>query len=192
MADLALMPRMTDSIRRTIPRPRSSGNSSPPNASSGRRRLLEGRQRRRRTDRGDARHRAAHQVPREERPDDAAREEGAAAGRRCPAVSELVAARLLVAYHLEQQRPMMASFLDALGIKHEDGLIADEELAPPRPRRLARPRQDAGRLVSGRGRGAVPVDAGVAGSGDVGGALPSCPRAAAHRSGRPPRRTPRG
>ena len=35
-----------------------------------------------------------------------------------PAVSELVAARLLVAYHLERQRPMMGSFLDALGIAH--------------------------------------------------------------------------
>jgi hypothetical protein len=46
-------------------------------------------------------------------------------------VSELVAARLLVAYHLEEQRPMMAGFLDALGIKHDDGLIADEELTPP-------------------------------------------------------------
>ena len=31
-----------------------------------------------------------------------------------PAVSEMLAARLLVAYHLAQQRPMMASFLDAL------------------------------------------------------------------------------
>lgn len=48
-----------------------------------------------------------------------------------PTVSELVAARLLVTYHLEQQRPMMAAFLDALGIKHEDGLIADEELSAP-------------------------------------------------------------
>jgi len=48
-------------------------------------------------------------------------------------VSEIVAARLLVTYHLDQQRPMMASFLDAVGIKHEDGLIADESLtAPPR------------------------------------------------------------
>ena len=48
------------------------------------------------------------------------------------AVSELVAARLLVAYHLAQQRPMMGSFLDALGIAHEQGLIEDEELpAPP-------------------------------------------------------------
>jgi hypothetical protein len=47
-------------------------------------------------------------------------------------VSEMVAARLLVAYHLAAQRPMMASFLDALGIKHEDGLIEDEEMpAPP-------------------------------------------------------------
>jgi hypothetical protein len=47
-----------------------------------------------------------------------------------PGVSELVAARLLVAYHLERQRPMMARFLDALGIRHEDGLIADDDVAP--------------------------------------------------------------
>ena len=47
------------------------------------------------------------------------------------AVSELLAARLLVAYHLAHQRPMMASFLDAVGIAHEDGLIADEEITPP-------------------------------------------------------------
>jgi hypothetical protein len=48
-----------------------------------------------------------------------------------PAVSELVAARLLVAYHLAQQRPMMAAFLTSLGIKHEDGLIEDEQLQAP-------------------------------------------------------------
>ena len=54
-----------------------------------------------------------------------------------PAVSEIVAARLLVSYHLAHQRPMMATFLDALGIAHEDGLIADEELAPPTAERLA-------------------------------------------------------
>ena len=53
-----------------------------------------------------------------------------------PKVTELVAARLLVAYHLEQQRPMMASFLDALGIAHEDGLIADENVSPPEPSKL--------------------------------------------------------
>ena len=49
-----------------------------------------------------------------------------------PNVSELVAARLLVAYHLAHQRPMMGAFLDAIGIAHENGMIADEEMkAPP-------------------------------------------------------------
>ena len=52
-------------------------------------------------------------------------------------VSEAVAARLLVAYHLAHQRQMMGSFLDALGIAHEDGLIADENLTAPPPDRLA-------------------------------------------------------
>jgi hypothetical protein len=50
-----------------------------------------------------------------------------------PSLSELVAARLLVAYHLAHQRPMMVSFLDAVGIAHEDGLIADEDIKPPSP-----------------------------------------------------------
>jgi hypothetical protein len=53
-----------------------------------------------------------------------------------PAVSEIVAARLLVAYHLEHQRAMMGSFLDALGIAHENGLIADENVEPPDAERL--------------------------------------------------------
>lgn len=51
-------------------------------------------------------------------------------------VSELLAARLLVAYHLYHQRPMMASFLDALGISHEEGLIADEDMGPPTAEKL--------------------------------------------------------
>jgi hypothetical protein len=51
-------------------------------------------------------------------------------------VSEIVAARLLVAYHLDQQRPMMAAFLDALGVQHEDGLIADEALGAPEKEKL--------------------------------------------------------
>jgi len=51
-------------------------------------------------------------------------------------VSEMVAARLLVAFHLTHQRPMMASFLDALGIAHEDGLIASEDLQAPPPEKL--------------------------------------------------------
>ena len=53
-----------------------------------------------------------------------------------PAVSELVSARLLVSYHLAHQRPMMGRFLDALGIRHEEGLIADDEVAPPPSDRL--------------------------------------------------------
>jgi hypothetical protein len=46
-------------------------------------------------------------------------------------VSDLLAARLLVSYHLAHQRPMMGAFLDALGIAHEDGLIKDESPATP-------------------------------------------------------------
>jgi hypothetical protein len=48
-----------------------------------------------------------------------------------PAVSEMLAARLLVAYHLHHQRGMMAAFLDALGIRHEEGIIAEDEVKPP-------------------------------------------------------------
>ncbi len=53
-----------------------------------------------------------------------------------PAVSEMVAARLLVAYHLVHQRPMMGAFLDALGIAHEEGLISEEDIQPPDPVKL--------------------------------------------------------
>jgi hypothetical protein len=48
-----------------------------------------------------------------------------------PAVSEMLAARMLVAYHLQHQRAMMGAFLDALGIKHEEAIIAEEEVTPP-------------------------------------------------------------
>jgi hypothetical protein len=51
-------------------------------------------------------------------------------------VSEGLAARLLVSYHLTHQRPMMATFLDALGIAHDEGMIADEELAAPETAKL--------------------------------------------------------
>ena len=54
-----------------------------------------------------------------------------------PAVSEVIVARLLVSYHLVNQRAMMGSFLDALGIAHEDGLITDEALAAPPADRLS-------------------------------------------------------
>jgi hypothetical protein len=52
-----------------------------------------------------------------------------------PTVPEGVAARLLVAWHLDRQRPMMAEFLDALGIAHTDGLIT-EDVKPIAPERL--------------------------------------------------------
>lgn len=51
-------------------------------------------------------------------------------------VSDLLAARLLIAYHLDQQRPMMGAFLDALGIKHADGLITEESPSAPAPEKL--------------------------------------------------------
>ncbi|MNC86006.1 hypothetical protein D3C83_16330 [compost metagenome] len=61
-------------------------------------------------------------------------------------MSELVAARLLVAYHLAHQRAMMGSFLDALGIKHENGLIEEEEVAPPTADRLG----EAAQAIAGQ------------------------------------------
>jgi hypothetical protein len=48
-----------------------------------------------------------------------------------PAISEMIAARMLVAYHLQHQRAMMGAFLDALGIRHEEGIISEEEVTPP-------------------------------------------------------------
>jgi hypothetical protein len=41
-----------------------------------------------------------------------------------------IAARALVVYHLAGQRPMMAAFLDALGIAHENGLISEDNVTP--------------------------------------------------------------
>jgi len=48
-----------------------------------------------------------------------------------PTISDAIAARALVSYHLSRQRPMMAAFLDSLGITHENGLINDEQVAKP-------------------------------------------------------------
>ena len=46
-------------------------------------------------------------------------------------VSDAVASRALVAYHFAAERPLMAAFLDALGIAHDQGLIKEDEVAPP-------------------------------------------------------------
>jgi hypothetical protein len=48
-----------------------------------------------------------------------------------PQVSDAVAARALVNYHLGLKRPMMGDFLDALGVAHEEGLIKDETMVKP-------------------------------------------------------------
>jgi hypothetical protein len=53
-----------------------------------------------------------------------------------PVISDAVAARALVNYHLERQRPMMGAFLDSLGIVHDDGLISEENTTKPEPGKL--------------------------------------------------------
>ena len=62
-----------------------------------------------------------------------------------PTITDTIAARALVSYHLETQLPMMAEFLDALGIAHEDGLISDETVAKPEADKL---REAAATLAS--------------------------------------------
>jgi hypothetical protein len=46
-------------------------------------------------------------------------------------VSDAVATRALIAYHFANQRPLMAAFLDGLGIAHENGLITAEQVPTP-------------------------------------------------------------
>src|SRR5262249_8477434 len=45
-------------------------------------------------------------------------------------IPEQIAARALIVYHLAEQRGLMGAFLDALGIKHENGLIQEDEVKP--------------------------------------------------------------
>ncbi len=49
---------------------------------------------------------------------------------------DTIAGRALVLYHLADQRTLMGSFLDKLGIEHENGLIK-EDSAKPDPAKLA-------------------------------------------------------
>jgi hypothetical protein len=51
-------------------------------------------------------------------------------------VSDLVASRLLVAYHFAAERPLMGAFLDAVGIAHDQGLITEEEVSAPTPEKV--------------------------------------------------------
>lgn len=54
-----------------------------------------------------------------------------------PTITDTIAARALVAYHLERQRPMMGAFLDALGVAHDNGLISEEHLPKPEAGKVA-------------------------------------------------------
>lgn len=51
-------------------------------------------------------------------------------------VTDGVATRALIAYHFSHQRPLMAAFLDALGIAHDQGLITEEDVRAPERERL--------------------------------------------------------
>ena len=53
-----------------------------------------------------------------------------------PTISDTIAARALVSYHLERQREMMAAFLDELGVAHENGLINEENVPKPDEEKL--------------------------------------------------------
>jgi hypothetical protein len=59
-----------------------------------------------------------------------------------PNLSDNVAARALVNYHLARQRPMMVAFLDLLEIPHDNGLIAEETIAKPDAAKLKRAATD--------------------------------------------------
>jgi hypothetical protein len=52
--------------------------------------------------------------------------------------SELLAASLLVALHLGERRPLLATFLDATGLPHDNGLLAEDASAEPVPEDVAR------------------------------------------------------
>jgi hypothetical protein len=53
-----------------------------------------------------------------------------------PALSDTVAGRALVAYHLAHQRPMLGAFLDALGIAHDHGVLAAQDVKAPEAEKL--------------------------------------------------------
>src|SRR6476646_4446127 len=59
-----------------------------------------------------------------------------------PTITDTIAARALVNYHLERQRPMMGAFLDLLGIPHENGLINEEHIAKPDPDKVRQAAKD--------------------------------------------------
>ena len=51
--------------------------------------------------------------------------------------ANLVADELLAIYFLECRKPLLLEWLDLIGLKHEDGTLADDEPAQPDPAALA-------------------------------------------------------
>jgi hypothetical protein len=68
--------------------------------------------------------RARHVRPQVARAMAAEEQAGALSGILDP--GETLAGSLLVALHLGERRPLLAAFLDALGIAHEDGVMKEE------------------------------------------------------------------
>ena len=54
-----------------------------------------------------------------------------------PEVSDSIATRALISYHFKMKRDLMGAFLDAVGITHENGMIAEESVPPPSADKLA-------------------------------------------------------
>ena len=52
-------------------------------------------------------------------------------------VSDSIATRALISYHFQNKRDLMGAFLDAVGIAHENGMIAEESVPPPPSEKLA-------------------------------------------------------
>ena len=52
-------------------------------------------------------------------------------------VSDSIATRALISYHFRTKRDLMSAFLDAVGITHENGMIAEESVPPPPADKLA-------------------------------------------------------
>lgn len=53
-----------------------------------------------------------------------------------PVMPEAVAARLLISHHIAHKRVMMAAFLDALGVVHDNGMIAEDVVIPQEPDKI--------------------------------------------------------
>jgi len=79
------------------------------------------------------------------------------------ALPDTLAARALIVYHLAEQRGMMSAFLDALGIKHENG---GQREAGDGEAGAGRRQADSG--IPGRRRASLSENAGLPGSPNMG------------------------